>query len=125
MTSGLTSSVDKAKALFNYVRDNVVYSYYYDTKKGAIGTLNSKSANCVDQAHLLISMYRTAGLQARYVHGTCVFSDGTFGHVWTQVLLDNTWVVGDPINYNNELGKISNWNINSARINGKYSSLPF
>ena len=125
LTSGLTDNIDKAKAIFNYVRDNVVYSYYYDTKKGAIGALNSKSANCVDQAHLLISMYRTAGLQARYVHGTCLFSDGTFGHVWTQVLLGNTWVVGDPINYNNDLGKITNWNNNNVRINGKYSSLPF
>ena len=125
LTSGLTSVVDKAKAIFNYVRDNVVYSYYYDTKKGATGTLNSKRANCVDQAHLLISMYRTAGLQARYVHGKCVFSDGTFGHVWTQVLIGKTWVVGDPINSGNDLGKITNWNNNNVRINGKYSSLPF
>ena len=70
-------------------------------------------------------MYRTAGLQARYVHGKCVFSDGTFGHVWTQVLIGKTWVVGDPINSGNELGKITNWNNNNVRINGKYSSLPF
>lgn len=125
LTSGLTDSIDKAKALFNYVRDNVVYDYYYDSKHGAVGTLNVKSGNCVDQAHLLISMYRTAGFKARYVHGTCRFSDGTFGHVWTQVLIGNTWIVGDPISYKNSLGKIKNWNTNTYRLNGRYISLPF
>ena len=125
LTSGLTNNIDKAKALFNYVRDEIVYDYYYDSKHGAVGTLNAKSGNCVDQAHLLISMYRTAGFKARYVHGTCVFSDGTFGHVWTQVLIDNTWIVGDPISYKNSLGKIKNWNVNNYRFNGRYLSLPF
>lgn len=125
LTEGLTDDIDKAKAIFNYVRDNIVYSYYYDTKRGAVGTLNAKSGNCVDQAHLLIAMYRTAGFKARYVHGNCKFSDGRFGHVWTQVLIGNTWIVGDPINYGNSLGKITNWNTNTYRLNSRYVSLPF
>lgn len=125
LTSGLTSNIDKAKAIFNYVRDYVSYDYYYNTHKAAVKTLNSKSGNCVDQAHLLVCMYRTVGFQARYVHGTCVFSDGVFGHVWTQVLIGNTWVVGDSINRNNALGKITNWNTNNYHIKAKYASLPF
>ena len=125
LTSGITNDIDKAKALFNYVRDNIVYDYYYDSKQGAVSTLNVKSGNCVDQAHLLIAMYRTAGFKARYVHGTCRFSDGTFGHVWTQVLIGTTWVVGDPISYSNDLGKINNWNTNTYRLNSRYISLPF
>ncbi len=125
LTEGLTNDVDKAKALFNYVRDTIWYDYYYDSHKGAVGTLNSGGANCVDQAHLLISMYRTAGFNARYVHGTCRFSDGWYGHVWTQVLIGNTWVVGDPISYKNSLGKIKNWNTNTYRLNNRYVSLPF
>ena len=125
LTSGLSDDIDKAKALFNYVRDNIDYSYYYDSKHGAVGILNLKSGNCVDQAHLLISMYRTAGFKARYVHGTCRFSDGTFGHVWTQVLIGKTWVVGDPISYGNSLGKIKNWNTNTYRLHSRYVSLPF
>lgn len=125
LTKGLTDDIDKAKAIFNYVRDNIVYDYYYDSHKGAVGTLKAESANCVDQAHLLVCMYRTAGFKARYVHGTCVFSDGTFGHVWTQVLIGKTWVVGDPISYKNSLGKIKNWNVNSYRLHGRYLSLPF
>lgn len=125
VTSGLTDPVDKAKAIFNYVRDTIAYDYYYNSHRGAIGTLRYGRANCVDQAHLLISMYRTAGFMARYVHGSCRFSDGVYGHVWTQVLIGNTWVVGDPINSNNELGKINNWNANTFVLKNRYVSLPF
>ncbi|MEE0935481.1 MAG: transglutaminase domain-containing protein [Methanobrevibacter sp.] len=125
LTEGLTNEIDKAKALFNYVRDSIWYDYYYNSHKGAVGTLKAGYANCVDQAHLLIAMYRTAGFNARYVHGTCKFSDGWYGHVWTQVLIGNTWVVGDPIGYDNSLGKIKNWNNNNYRLHNRYVSLPF
>lgn len=125
LTSGLNNKIDKAKAIFNYVRDYIDYDYYYDSHKGATGALNSKSANCVDQASLLIAMYRAAGFKARYVHGSCTFSDGVYGHVWTQVLIDDVWVVGDPINYQNSLGKIKNWNTNTFKLKNKYLSIPF
>ena len=103
------------------------YSFYYNTQYGAVGTLNAKTGNCVDQAHLLIAMYRTAGLAARYEHGTCYFtlSGSTYGHVWPQVLIGNTWVVSDPTSNRNSFGKVVNWNTNSYTHNGYYSSLPF
>lgn len=126
LTKGYSSKVNKAKAIFNYVRDTLSYSYYYDTKYGATGTLKHKSGNCVDHSHLLVSMYRTAGLKARYVHGKCTFyGDGVYGHVWTQVLIGKHWVCGDAISSSNQLGKIKNWNTKSCRIYGKYQSLPF
>ena len=125
LTKGLTNDVDKAKALFNYVRDTLEYSYYYDTKYGSTGTLNHKKGNCVDHAHLLIAMFRTAGFNARYVHGTCRFSDGVFGHVWAQVKIGKTWVCADAISYKNSLGKIKNWNNKHYTLHNKYASLPF
>ena len=127
LTKGLTNKIDKAKALFNYVRDTLEYSYYYTSKYGAAKTLKLKRGNCVDHSHLLIAMYRTAGFQARYVHGVCHFikSGDTTGHVWTQVKIGKTWVCGDPISYSNSLGKIKNWNTKSYHIHAKYASLPF
>lgn len=127
LTKGLTNDIDKAKAIFNFVRDNLVYSYYYDTKYGAATTLKLKKGNCVDHSHLLVAMFRTAGFKARYVHGICHFirSGDTCGHVWTQVKIGKTWVVGDAISYSNSLGKINNWNTKSYSIRGKYVSLPF
>ena len=126
LTSGLTSDYDKAVAIFNYVRDTLSYSFYYNTKYGAAGTLSAKKGNCVDHSHLLVAMFRTAGLAARYVHGTCKFTSGsTYGHVWTQVLIDGKWVCADATSSKNSLGKISNWNTKSFTINGIYISLSF
>ena len=126
LTKGLTSAKAKAKAIYNYVRDYVSYSFYYDTHQGALGTFSTKTGNCVDQAHLVISMFRTAGLAARYVHGTCTFSSGsTYGHVWSQVLIGKTWTVADPTSSRNSLGYVVNWNTNSYSIHGKYASLSF
>lgn len=126
LTSGLTSDLAKATAIYNYVRDSVSYSFYYNTKYGAVSTLNAKTGNCVDQSHLLVAMYRTAGLAARYVHGTCVFSSGsTYGHVWTQVLIGDTWIVGDPTSTRNSFGKVVNWNNNNYQLKGYYASIAF
>ena len=126
LTSGLTTDIAKAKAIYNYVRDAVSYSFYYDTRYGAVGTLNAKTGNCVDQAHLLIAMYRTAGLAARYVHGTCVFSSGsTYGHVWTQVLIGDTWIVADATSARNSFGTVVNWNNYNYRLHGYYASISF
>ncbi|WP_405276821.1 transglutaminase domain-containing protein [Methanobrevibacter sp.] len=125
LTSGLTSDKAKATAIYNYVRDAISYSFYYDTKYGAVGTLNSKSGNCVDHSHLLVAMYRTAGLPARYVHGTCTFSSGTFGHVWTQVLIGDTWIVSDATSARNSFGNVVNWNPSSYSLHGYFSSIGF
>ena len=126
LTKGLTSKTDKAKAIFNFVRDNLDYAYYYNTKYGASKTLKYKRGNCADHSHLLVAMFRTAGFHARYVHGRCHFSDGDVtGHVWTQVKIGGKWVVADAVSYRNSLGKIKNWNTKSYHVHGKYASLPF
>ena len=126
LTKGLTSEYDKAKAIFDYVRDTLSYSFYYNTRHGAAGTLSAKSGNCVDHSHLLVAMFRTAGLAARYVHGTCRFSSGnTYGHVWSQVLIGDTWVSADATSSRNSLGKIVNWNTKSYNFKSTYASLPF
>lgn len=125
LTKGLTSERDKATAIYNYVRDTISYSFYYDTKYGAVGTLNAKTGNCVDHSHLLVAMYRTAGLAARYAHGTCTFSSGTYGHVWTQVLIGDTWTVSDATSPRNSFGNVVNWNANSYSLKGYYASIAF
>jgi hypothetical protein len=125
LTSGLTTDLAKARAIYNYVRDSISYTFYYDTKYGAVGTLNAKNGNCVDQAHLLIAMYRTAGLAARYAHGTCTFSSGTYGHVWAQVLIGDTWTVSDPTSVRNSFGNVVNWNNNNYQLKGYYASIAF
>ena len=126
VTKGLTTDLQKATAIFNYVRDTLSYSFYYDTKYGAVGALNAKKGNCVDHSHLLVAMFRTADLPARYVHGSCKFTSGsTYGHVWAQVLVNGKWMVADGTSSRNSLGKISNWNTNSFTLKGIYTAISF
>lgn len=125
ITAGKTSAYDKAVALFNWVRDNVEYSFYYNTKYGATGTLNNRKGNCVDQTHLLIALTRAAGIPARYEHGICKFSDGTFGHVWAQVYVNGKWYLADTISTKNSFGVIRNWDTSNWTLVGIYAELPF
>ncbi|EKF84882.1 transglutaminase domain-containing protein [Methanobacterium formicicum DSM 3637] len=127
ITSGATSSYDKAQRIFNWVRDNLEYSYYYDSQKGALGALSSGSANCCDHSHLIVALSRAAGLPARYVHGECYFlsSGNWYGHVWAQIYVNGQWYNADATSSRNSLGVINNWDTNSWTYKGTYASLPF
>jgi len=127
LTKGLTSDLAKAKAIFEFVRDNISYSYYANSKKGASGTLSSGSANCCDQANLVVALCRAAGLYARYSHAQgCTFTSGLVtGHVWAQILVDGVWYSADATSSRNQLGNIKNWNTNSFYSLKQYAALSF
>ncbi|MDD3455098.1 MAG: transglutaminase family protein, partial [Methanobacteriales archaeon] len=92
---------------------------------GAVGTLKYRTANCCDHAHLVVALARAAGLPARYVHGICTFSSGTYGHVWAELYVDGKWYSADATSSRNSLGVINSWNTATATILGTYASLPF
>ncbi|MDI6725281.1 MAG: transglutaminase-like domain-containing protein, partial [Methanobacterium sp.] len=124
ITSGLSSSYDKAVAIFNWVRDNINYSFYYNTKYGAANTLKYRQGNCVDHSHLIVALARNAGLKARYVHATAKFTSGnTYGHAWAQILVNGKWIDADATSSQNSFGVIRNWS--NAVIHGIYDVLPF
>lgn len=125
ITKGKTTTYTKAQAIFNWVRDHLSYSFYYNSKKGALGALSSRTANCCDTSHLVVALSRAAGIPARYQHGTCKFSSGTYGHVWAQLYVNGKWYYADAISSSNTLGSIKNWNLNSYKLHGTYASLPF
>ena len=68
LTAGLSSPKAKANAIFEFVRDDIKYSFYTNSLKGAKGTLSSKSGNCCDKANLIVAMCRSVGIYARYSH---------------------------------------------------------
>lgn len=124
ITRGKTTQKAKAVAIFNWVRDKVGYKFYYNTRKGAVGTLNARSGNCVDTAHLLIALERAAGVPARYVHGKAKFRSGKwYGHVWAGVHVNGRWYKADATSSRNSFGVTRNWN--RVIVKGKYVSLPF
>ena len=126
ITKNSKTELEKATAIFNWVRDKVSYTFYYNTKKGAEKTLSSKSGNCVDQTHLLIALMRSSGISAKYVNGKATFNSGnTYGHVWAQILIGDVWFVADTTSSKNSIGVINNWNVKTAKIYGTYSSIGF
>ncbi|MBO7158821.1 MAG: transglutaminase domain-containing protein, partial [Methanobrevibacter sp.] len=118
LTKGKTTVWAKAEAIFNWVRDNVQYEYYANTKYKATGTLSKKRGNCCDHANLIVALCRAADIPARYSHGkNCKFSSGlNTGHVWAQIYVDGVWYSADATSSRNKLGNIQNWNTNSFTL---------
>ena len=127
LTKNCKNNLQKAKKIFNWVRDNIAYEKYPNTRKGAAKLLVSKKGNCVDQAHLTVALARSTGIPARYVNANnCKFSTGyTSGHVWAEFLIEDTWVAGDTTSCRNSFGDVKNWNIKNYKLLGKYSSISF
>lgn len=124
LTSGTTSAYTAAVKIFNYVRDKVSYTFYMNTRYGSVGTLNRKTGNCVDQAHLLIALMRASNIPARYCHATCTFSSGlVVGHVWAQVYVNGKWYSCDTTSSRNSFNNIRNW-YKSTTVH-RYTSLSF
>lgn len=127
LTSKYTSVYQKAEAIFNYVNCKIDYIFYYNTKNGAKNTISKKGGNCVDKSHLIVALCRAANIPARYIHGSCKFISGNvYGHVWTQILVGNTWTAADPSHSKlNKFGVINNWDTNSYTLKGIYNEIPF
>ena len=126
LTKNQKTTLDKAKAIFNFVKDKIGYTYYDNSQRGASTTLSRGSANCCDQANLIVALCRAVKIPVRYVHGVgCRFSSGTYGHVWTQILVDNIWYAADPTSVRNSFGYINNWYYKSFALRGIYALLSF
>ena len=119
--------MEKATAIFNYVRDNLGYSYYANSRKGAAKTLKTKRGNCCDHANLIVALCRASKIPARYSHAKgCRFGSGLVtGHVWAQIYVNGRWYSADGTSYRNSLGHINNWNTKSYRKLHIYRRIPF
>ena len=127
LTSKYSTKLEKATAIFNYVRDNLAYSYYANSKKGAAKTLKTKRGNCCDHSSLIIALCRASKIPARYAHAKgCRFGSGfTTGHVWAQIYVNGRWYSADGTSYRNSLGHIKNWNTKSYKRLRTYRNIPF
>lgn len=127
LTSKYSTKLEKATAIFNYVRDNLGYSYYANSKKGAAKTLKVKRGNCCDHSNLIVALCRASKIPARYAHAKgCRFGSGlTTGHVWAQIYVNGRWYSADGTSYRNSLGHIKNWNTKSYKRLRIYRNIPF
>lgn len=91
------SPLTKARALYDYVIDNVRYA-----KQGIYGTgdanyaCDSKSGNCTEFHSLFISLARSAGIPARFAVGAGIPSARNTGgvdgyHCWAEFYAEDKW----------------------------------
>jgi len=126
LISGKNTILEKARSIFYFVRDKIDYDKYENSIYYAKGTLKRGKGNCCDQSNLLVSLCRIVGIPARYSHGQgCRFKTGVYGHVWTQILIDDIWYAADPTSVQNYLGFINNWNIKNFYNLRQYAFLDF
>ncbi|MDR1530196.1 MAG: hypothetical protein LBS40_07375, partial [Burkholderiales bacterium] len=57
------------QAITHFVRSDISSQWYSGSRKGALGTLNSRAGNAEDKSDLLVQLLRAAGFEARYVYG--------------------------------------------------------
>ena len=91
--------VATAKNIYHFVRDNIRYENYSNTRKGAHKTLQDRAGNCCDQAHLLVALLRTAQIPTYYAHGN--------NHWWAVACIDKQYHC-DPTNRNHNFGNPDN-----------------
>ncbi|HNY12666.1 MAG TPA: transglutaminase family protein, partial [Candidatus Wallbacteria bacterium] len=109
---------------FNWMRSHVSYAFYNNSQRGALNTLSRSSGNCCDQANLIVSILRAAGVPARYAHSSsCRFSSGTYGHVWAEAYIDGKWLSLDTTSSKSGVGSQNNCRI-LASVR-KYTNVPF
>ena len=114
LTKGSRTIRQKAENIYNFVKKNIKYERYANSKYGAVKTLLKGQGNCCDQAHLLVALLRSAQIPARYVHGK--------GHVWAEGYVDNKWAHLDPTNQKHGFDKpYSHKNDKTT----KHDTLPF
>lgn len=120
-----TSMYNKAYKIYNWALNVTSYEepMYYNTRHGALGTLKLLKGNCVDLAHLLIALWRAAGIPAAYKHVYAQFSSFKTGHVIAEAYVDGKWLVGDISNNKNKFGNILSWRL--LKVYGIYKQLPF
>jgi hypothetical protein len=128
ITKDQNTTLQKAQAIFNWVKNNIKYSKYAYTKYGGKKTIKNRKGNCVDTSHALASLFRGSNIPARYVNGKCTFTKGelakvTVAHVWVQVKINNKWVVADGIYKGNSLGYVANWKVNSYKHYGFFPNI--
>ena len=129
LTQGKSTPFQKARAIFNFVRDRIAYKGYDNSIQGAGKTLLLGRGNCCDQTNLLVALCRASKIPARFSHGLNTYfylAGKTYGgHVWGQILIGKIWYAADTTSNRNSFGTIVNWNINKFDRLRQYINLPF
>lgn len=94
------NEIATAQAGQSWVASHLKRTTYTGKMLGAVSALNTHSGDCTEFAALLTAVYRANRLPARLMAGYVYSGDAilrsTDYHNWSEVFIDNKWVVADP-----------------------------
>jgi len=89
-----------ARAVYQWVADNIKNSGYLEEDKGALYALTALRGDCTEYAALFVALCRAAGIPARMLGGyvcqrNCIVSSTDF-HNWAEFYHEGAWHLADP-----------------------------
>ena len=94
---GNTGTLMQARALYDYIIDNMRYMKFGDYGKGdAVYACDALTGNCTEFHSLFISLARSADIPARFAIGAAIPSDRDNGgidgyHCWAEFYAEGKW----------------------------------
>jgi len=103
ITQNLTTSKEKAKAIYDWVAQNIEYDYdkylkqlnnNFDNEYGALNTLRTGKGVCYDYSTLVAALGRAVGLQVKVIKGNFVNPYRNELHAWNEIYIpeENRWI---------------------------------
>lgn len=96
LTKSAVGDLEKARAIYSWVKDHVQYDYKkynehqnnnYDNEYGALLALESGKGVCFDYAALVAALGRAAGIQTKLVTGTGLLQGSSGYHAWNEMYI--------------------------------------
>ena len=100
ITPGLEKTIDQARALFQFVTDNI-------QREPSLGHASATALECLQatrgdalaQSRLLVALCRNRGIAARLVHGLILQKNSEQNaHVWVEAWAGDHWMAMCPLN---------------------------
>ena len=102
LSAGRDNQCQTLRALYDYVGDNITYTSYEASDRGAVWALEHEAGDCTEFSDALLALSRAAGIPARFLEGVTyragAGSDlGETKHDWLEAYLPgHGWVPLDP-----------------------------
>jgi len=103
LTHSTKGDLEKARSIYNWVKDNIKYDYEkykkhqinnYDNDYGALNTLRDLKGVCYDYATLTAALGRASGLKTKVVAGLGKLGGFEGYHAWNEIYIseEDKWV---------------------------------
>jgi hypothetical protein len=89
-TSGLYSDSGKAKALYNYMLENIAYNENIEALS-SVKTLKNREGNSLSLNYLYASLLRSVDIPTKVVEGEILGNKG----YWVQMKINGRWITSD------------------------------